>query len=100
MVVGRLSRSTSTRSTALPKGINYAAYMGHSALRTYVMGERAFIEEATEEDLPVDEARGARRDPRRRHRLHHLAQRNHQTPTDIRSPAASPIGTRSGNWSA
>jgi N-acyl-D-aspartate/D-glutamate deacylase len=25
----------------LPKGINYAGYMGHSALRTYVMGERA-----------------------------------------------------------
>src|ERR1700731_1243002 len=35
----------------LPKGINYAAYMGHSALRTYVMGERAFDEEATEEDI-------------------------------------------------
>jgi N-acyl-D-aspartate/D-glutamate deacylase len=26
----------------LPKGINYAAQIGHSALRTYVMGERAF----------------------------------------------------------
>ena len=26
----------------LPKGINYAANIGHSALRTYVMGERAF----------------------------------------------------------
>ncbi len=35
----------------LPKGINYAAYMGHSALRTYVMGERAFSETATPEDL-------------------------------------------------
>ncbi|MCS6927779.1 MAG: amidohydrolase family protein, partial [Candidatus Binatia bacterium] len=34
-----------------PKGINYAAYLGHSALRTYVMGERAFTEAATEEDL-------------------------------------------------
>ncbi|HEV3114641.1 MAG TPA: amidohydrolase family protein [Candidatus Binataceae bacterium] len=34
-----------------PKGINYAAYMGHSALRTYVMGERAFSEEATEAEL-------------------------------------------------
>jgi N-acyl-D-amino-acid deacylase len=34
-----------------PKGINYAAYMGHSALRTYVMGERAFTEEATEADI-------------------------------------------------
>ncbi|NIP15355.1 MAG: amidohydrolase family protein [Pseudomonadales bacterium] len=35
----------------LPKGINYAGYIGHSALRTYVMGERAFSEAATEEDL-------------------------------------------------
>src|SRR5579884_2446496 len=35
----------------LPKGINYAAYVGHSALRTYVMGERAFSGEANEDDL-------------------------------------------------
>ena len=35
----------------LPKGINYAANIGHSALRTYVMGERAFEEEATPDDL-------------------------------------------------
>ncbi|HIG44285.1 MAG: amidohydrolase family protein [bacterium] len=35
----------------LPKGINYAGYIGHSALRTYVMGERAFEAPATEDDL-------------------------------------------------
>ena len=35
----------------LEKGINYAGYIGHSALRTYVMGERAFSEQATESDL-------------------------------------------------
>src|SRR5580698_3251084 len=35
----------------LPKGINYAGYMGHSALRTFVMGERAFEEAASEEDV-------------------------------------------------
>jgi N-acyl-D-amino-acid deacylase len=35
----------------LPKGINYAGYVGHSALRTYVMGERAFTDEATPDDL-------------------------------------------------
>ncbi|MCZ6709352.1 MAG: amidohydrolase family protein [Gammaproteobacteria bacterium] len=35
----------------LPKGINYAGYIGHSALRTYVMGERAFTEAASEDDL-------------------------------------------------
>ena len=36
---------------ALPKGINYGGYIGHSALRTYVMGERAFTEKATDDDL-------------------------------------------------
>jgi len=35
----------------LPKGINYAGYIGHSALRTYVMGERAFEEPAGESDI-------------------------------------------------
>jgi N-acyl-D-aspartate/D-glutamate deacylase len=35
----------------LPKGINYTAYVGHSALRTYVMGERAFDDAATSDDL-------------------------------------------------
>jgi N-acyl-D-amino-acid deacylase len=39
----------------LPKGINYAGYLGHSALRTYVMGERAFDEEAGEADLQAME---------------------------------------------
>ncbi len=39
------------RLETLPKGINYAGYVGHSALRTYVMGERAFEEAATEDDL-------------------------------------------------
>jgi len=36
---------------ALPKGINYSAYVGHSALRTWAMGERAFAEEANADDL-------------------------------------------------
>jgi len=36
---------------ALPKGINYAGYVGHCALRSYVMGERAFEQTATEDDL-------------------------------------------------
>ena len=35
----------------LPKGINYAGYIGHSALRTYVMGERAFSNAASEDDV-------------------------------------------------
>ncbi len=36
-----------------PKGINYAGYVGHSALRTWAMGERAFTEEATDDDLTL-----------------------------------------------
>jgi N-acyl-D-aspartate/D-glutamate deacylase len=35
----------------LPKGIHYAANIGHSALRTYAMGERAFEETANDDDL-------------------------------------------------
>jgi N-acyl-D-amino-acid deacylase len=35
----------------LPKAINVAAYIGHSALRTWAMGERAFEETATPADL-------------------------------------------------
>jgi N-acyl-D-aspartate/D-glutamate deacylase len=40
----------------LPKGINYGAYIGHSALRMYVMGERALSEAATEDDIRAMEA--------------------------------------------
>src|SRR5437867_3419972 len=35
----------------LPKAINYGAYIGHSALRMYVMGKRALSEPAAEDDL-------------------------------------------------
>ncbi|MBM3658638.1 MAG: amidohydrolase family protein [Actinobacteria bacterium] len=40
----------------LPKGINYAALFGHSAVRTHVMGQRAFEEVATDDDLRAMEA--------------------------------------------
>ncbi len=36
---------------SLPKGINYAGYMGHSALRTYVMGGRAFEDQASPDEV-------------------------------------------------
>ena len=35
----------------LPKGINYAGYVGHAALRTWAMRERAFTDDATPADL-------------------------------------------------
>ena len=40
----------------LPKAINYAANIGHSALRTHVMGARAFEQEASHDDLGAMEA--------------------------------------------
>jgi N-acyl-D-amino-acid deacylase len=38
---------------ARPKGLNYAASIGHSALRTWAMGERAFEQTASQDDLAV-----------------------------------------------
>jgi N-acyl-D-aspartate/D-glutamate deacylase len=35
----------------LPKALNYGAYIGHSALRMYVMGRRALSEPATDDDI-------------------------------------------------
>src|ERR1700727_2062585 len=37
----------------LPKGIHFAANIGHSALRTWAMGERAFEQEADADDLAL-----------------------------------------------
>ena len=38
---------------SFPKAINYAAYIGHSALRMYAMGDRALDQEAGEDDLKL-----------------------------------------------
>ncbi len=38
---------------SFPKSINYAAYIGHSALRMYAMGDRALDREADEDDLKL-----------------------------------------------
>ena len=35
----------------LPKAINYASNIGHSALRTHIMGARAFEQQASHDDL-------------------------------------------------
>jgi N-acyl-D-aspartate/D-glutamate deacylase len=75
----------------LPKGINYAAYMGHSALRTYIMGERAFTEEASEQDLAL--MKREVRDAIRAGAIGFTTSRtrNHQTPQ--RQPVASRLAT-------
>jgi len=77
---------------SLPKGINYAGYIGHCALRTYVMGQRAFTDEATEADMKA--------------MVHHLKEAmragaygfsttrsvNHQTSDD------KPVASRLATW--
>jgi N-acyl-D-amino-acid deacylase len=74
-----------------PKGINYAGYIGHSALRTYVMGERAFSREANAED--VDAMRREIRSAIRAGAMGFTTSRtrNHQTPDG--HPVASRIAT-------
>lgn len=75
-----------------PKGINYAAYIGHSALRTYVMGERAFDEQATTEDIQM--MREEMRDAIRAGAIGFTTSRtsNHQTPD------GRPVASRIANW--
>ncbi len=79
------------RVESLPKGINYASYIGHSALRTYVMGERAFEKAASE-----DELRGMERELRDAIRAGAIGfttsrSPNHETPD--RRPVASRLAT-------
>ena len=75
-----------------PKGINYTAYMGHSALRTYVMGQRAFTDEATSEDLAAmkRELRGAIKAGAAGFST--SRNRNHLTPD------SQPVASRLANW--
>jgi N-acyl-D-aspartate/D-glutamate deacylase len=77
---------------SLPKGINYAAYIGHSALRTYVMGERAFSQAATPEDLAA--MKREVRDAIRAGAIGFTTSRtyNHQTPD------GQPVASRLASW--
>ena len=76
----------------LKKGINYGAYIGHSALRMYTMGERALDQLATEEDLlsmelTVAEAMAAGA----------IGFSTSVASTHIR-PDGEPVASRIGNW--
>jgi N-acyl-D-amino-acid deacylase len=76
----------------LPKGINYSGYIGHSALRTYVMGERAFTAESTAEDLAA-----MKRELRNAIRAGAAGfstsrNRNHETPDN------RPVASRLASW--
>ena len=79
------------RVDALPKGINYATYVGHSALRTYAMGERAFDEPASADDLRVMER--ALRDALRAGAVGLTTSRSSSHETPDRRPVASRVAT-------
>jgi N-acyl-D-amino-acid deacylase len=76
-----------------PKGINYAGYVGHSALRTWAMGERAFEQAATEEDLTL--MIGQVRDAIRAGAIGFTTSisMNHETSDD------RPVASRMASWS-
>lgn len=76
----------------LPKGINYSGYVGHSALRTYAMGERAFEERASADDLAV--MKRELRDSIRAGAIGFTTSRtrNHQTPD------GRPVASRVADW--
>ena len=77
----------------LPKAINYGAYIGHSALRMYVMGKRALGERATEDDLARMAA--AVKDAMRAGAMGFSSSRatTHVTPDD------TPVASRIADWS-
>jgi N-acyl-D-aspartate/D-glutamate deacylase len=76
----------------LPKGINYAAYMGHSALRTYIMGERAFTDEATPAEL--EQMARAVRDAIRAGAIGFTTSRS----PAHRTPDGQPVASRLASW--
>jgi N-acyl-D-aspartate/D-glutamate deacylase len=77
---------------ALPKGINYAGYIGHSALRTYVMGERAFEQAAGEDDL-----RAMERELRAAIRAGAIGFTTSRSPAH-ETPGGQPVASRRATW--
>ena len=77
---------------ALPKGINYAGYVGHSAVRTFVMGERAFEAQATE-----DELQAMQRQVRDAIRAGAMGFTTSRSPSH-ETPDGRPVASRVANW--
>ncbi len=77
---------------ALPKGINYSGYIGHSALRTYVMGERAFEQTASEEEL-----RAMQRELRDALRAGAMGFTTSRSPSH-ETPDGRPVASRVASW--
>jgi N-acyl-D-aspartate/D-glutamate deacylase len=77
---------------AIPKGLNYAGFVGHSALRTHAMGERAMEEEATPEDIEV--MKGQLADSIRAGALGFSTSRTFSH----RLPSGKPVASRLASW--
>jgi len=80
------------RLEGLPKGINYAGYVGHSALRTFAMGERAFEKESSE-----DELRAMERELRDAMRAGAIGFTTSRSPSH-ETPDRRPVASRLASW--
>jgi N-acyl-D-aspartate/D-glutamate deacylase len=78
---------------SFPKAINYGAYIGHSALRMYVMGKRAMDEKATDAD--IERMRAQVREALRAGAMGFSTSRSptHTAPGDV------PVASRVADWS-
>src|SRR5215831_1336730 len=77
---------------SLPKGINYGGYVGHSAVRTFVMGERAFEKTAGEDDL-----RAMERELRDAMRAGAIGFTTSRSPAH-ETPGGQPVASRLASW--
>ncbi len=77
---------------ALPKGLNYAGFVGHSALRTHAMGARAMEEPANADDLAI--MKGQLADSLRAGALGFSTSRTFSH----RTPEGKPVASRLANW--
>ena len=77
----------------LPKAINYGAYIGHSALRMYVMGKRALTDLATDDDLKL-----MRNAVREAIQVGALGLSSSRATTHM-TPDGSPVASRIADWS-
>ena len=75
-----------------PKALNHAMYVGHSALRMYVMGRRALTDEATD-----DEIRAITRLIQEALRAGAVGVSTSRTHTHM-TPEGSPVASRQAAW--
>ena len=113
LVVGNLERAEDISATALeagvdwswetfpeymdavdrqPKAINYAAQVGHSSLRTWAMGQRAFEGPASDDEIAEMEAQLRLALQAGAYGFTTSRSPNHQT------PASQPVASRLADW--